>query len=302
MTWERRGLVFRPDPSVWWMRTHAALPTALHLEGDVFRVFFASRDNDDRSHVGAFDISLADPTQTILVTPEPILAPGSLGQFDDHGVYAASIVRDGSRLLMYTIGRNQGSRPPLFYASIGLATSEDGRTFTKHSRAPLLSRSDHDPCFVSAPHVLRESGRWRMWYLSGVGWDVIEGTLRSTYHVKYAESPDGLTWRREGIIALGNEYGERSIARACVVPVEGGYEAWFSADAGEGYRVRFATSGDGISWHRDEGRTFVDPSGSGFESDAVAYPFIVHHGGQRYAFYNGNGFGRDGVALAVETA
>ena len=81
-----------------------------------------------------------------------------------------------------------------------------------------------------------------MWYLSGQGW---EGE-RSAYDVKYAESEDGVHWRRDGRVALS---GERNIARACVLP---GYEAWFSADAGDGYRIRSARSGDGLTWERTD--------------------------------------------------
>jgi hypothetical protein len=31
----------------------------------------------------------------------------------------------------------------------------------------------------------------------------------------------------------------------------------------------------------------------------IEYPFVFDHGGARYMLYNGNGYGRSGVGLAV---
>jgi hypothetical protein len=31
----------------------------------------------------------------------------------------------------------------------------------------------------------------------------------------------------------------------------------------------------------------------------IAYPFVLKHKGQLYMFYNGNGFGKTGIGLAI---
>lgn len=281
------------------MTSHAALPSVLHLESTRYRVYFSSRDKDQRSHVGYFEIDLEEPTTILEVSEDPVLVPGPLGHFDQHGVYGASVVRYRDTMRMYTIGWNKGATPPLFYASIGLAISEDGgRTFSKHGSAPIMARSDHDPCFVSAPFVLQQDDLWRMWYLSGVGWDEVDGNLRSSYNVKYAESRDGVDWRRDGRVCLGpSDPTEQNISRACVVHEDGRYSAWFSSDRGNGYRIHHATSHDGLVWERSaEGG--LQPSATGWDSDAVAYPYVVNHRGQLFMFHNGNRFGLDGIGLA----
>jgi predicted GH43/DUF377 family glycosyl hydrolase len=288
--WERRGLVFAPDGR-WWQRSHAALPTVLPLGGGLCRVYFTSRDERQRSHVGWFDLDL-DGSQVVEACAEPVLAPGVRGHYDGDGVWAASAVRDRDRVRLYTIGWNAGA-PPLYYPSIGLAFSEDGgRTFAKHGRTPVLARSEHDPWMVSGPHVLHEDGRWRMWYLSGQGWD---DDGHSAYDVKHAESDDGIAWRRDGRVCLGEE---RNTARACVLRDGGRYRAWFSSDGGEGYRIRYAESPDGLDWERVDGWG-LEPAGEGWESGAVAYPFVVRHGDRLVMLYNGDGFGRAGIGLAV---
>ena len=166
-----------------------------------------------------------------------------------------------------------------------------------------MARSEHDPCLVTSPWVLRDGAEWRMWYVSGYAWTEDEGRLDSHYHIKYAESVDGIVWRRDGRVCLDHVHpGEKNIARACVLPPDAGgrWQAWYSFSAGAGYRIGFATSADGLAWDRSDEAAGIGVSPQGWDSEAVAYPAVVRHRGRRFMFYNGNGFGRDGVGLAVE--
>ena len=231
------------------------------------------------------------------VSDGPVLSPGPLGHFDDHGAWGTSVVEHDGRLLLYYIGWNPGP-PPLFYPSIGLAVSDDGgETFTRASRAPVLTRSEVDPWMVSAPVVRNDGGSWRMWYISGIGW---EGE-RSLYDIKVARSDDGVRWEPTGRVALALRPGETNIARLCVVRRADHYEGWYSYAAGAGYRIGFAVSADGESWERRDDEAGIDVSRAGWDSEAVAYPWFVAGDDADYLLYNGNGFGRDGVGLAVRS-
>lgn len=286
------------------MRTHAQLPTPGSVRGDEVTVLFAGRDAESRSHVGAVDVRLGlDPT-VIGSARGPLLEPGPLGHFDDHGVYPASIVEPEDGLLyLYYIGWNPGLSRPLFYASIGLAISEDGGfTFRRASAAPVMGRSDHDPCLVTSPCVLLDGGIFRMWYVSGFRWTQDETGLHSHYHVKYAESTNGIDWRREGRVCIELEGGERNIARPWVVPNGPGYRMWFSSDSGSGYRIAYAESSDGLEWQRLGAVEEVSPQGNGWESTATAYPAVIATAAGWVMLYNGDGFGRDGFGAAVASA
>lgn len=298
MRWRRLGLVFEPDGSEPWLQSHAANPVAIALDGPVFRVYFASRDAANRSHVAAVDVDVG--ARMVVRGPWLVLAPGPLGHFDDHGVYASSVVDlGGGRRRMYTTGWNPGLRPPLFYTAAGIAESEDdGVTFERRA-APILQRSDVDPWMVSQPSVRLDDGTWRMWYISGLGWGEVDGELTSSYHLKYAESEDGLSWRRDGRVAIELAEGERNIARGCVLRSAAGYEMWYSRSAGRGYSLGYARSADGVEWTRLDAEAGLDPA-PGEWDDAIAYPWVVEHGPARYLFYNGGGFGRAGIGLAVE--
>jgi hypothetical protein len=292
--WERLGLVFRPDGG-WWQRSHAALPAVLPLGGARHRVYFTSRDEHRRSHIGWFDLDV-ESLEVLEACEEPVLAPGPRGHFDGDGVWGGAVTRAGDRVHLYTVGWNSGV-PPLWYASIGLAVSRDGgRTFAKHGRAPVLARSDHDPWLVTAPHVLYVDGRWRMWYVSGQGW---QGD-HSVYDVKYAESGDGITWRRDGHVCFANRTPEElNIGRACIVRDGDRYRAWYAYDRGEGYRIGYGESADGLCWDRPDGHWGLEPTGRDWEAGAVTYPAVVRHDDRLLMLYNGDAFGRDGIGLAA---
>jgi hypothetical protein len=299
--WKKLGLVFSPNGQFEWMQTHAQLPVPIHLYEDRYRVYFATRDRYQRSHIAWVEIDLTHPEIILSNCEDPVLAPGPLGYFDDHGIYPSSIVQHHGRLWMYTIGWNPGVVSPLFYASIGLAVSDDGGvSFQRVSHAPILSRSDYDPCLVTSPYVQIEGNTWRMWYVSGFRWEQTESGLKSYYHIKYAQSVDGIHWEREGKVAIDLRQGESNIARTCVLKVENGYEAWYSYQQGSGYRIGFATSEDGLDWNRQDEKSGIGVSTDGWDSEAIAYPYVFFHKGRRYMLYNGNRFGKDGFGLAVE--
>lgn len=298
--WRKLGLIYSAGGEG-WRSSHASLPTPIRLDGSLYRILYAARDERNRSSVGYFDIDLDDPTRILAESSEPVLSPGPLGTFDDHGVYPASAVRDGERIMLFTIGWNPGVESPLFYATIGLAVSEDGgRTFRRTAPAPILARSPVDPCLVTSPMVLKEGGRWRMWYVSGNRWERTEQGLQSYYNVKYAESKDGHVWERDGRVCLDHaDESETNISRACVIRDGGVYRAWYGFASSGNYKIGYAESADGLEWRRRDSDAGIGVSSSGWDSEAIAYPYVIPHAGKYFMFYNGNRFGKDGVGLAV---
>jgi hypothetical protein len=117
--------------------------------------------------------------------------------------------------------------------------------------------------------------------------------------IKYAESDDGLHWRRDGRIAIDLEgNGEYAIARPCVVRNAGGYHMWYSY-RGNAYRIGYARSDDGFTWRRCDSEAGIGVSPSGWDSEAIQYAYVFSHRGRLYMLYNGNQYGRTGFGLAV---
>jgi len=76
---------------------------------------------------------------------------------------------------------------------------------------------------------------------------------------------------------------------------------WYSYKGTETtYRIGYAESGDGISWERMDEKVGIDVSQSGWDSEMIEYSFVFNHKGLKYMLYNGNGYGKNGIGLAVQ--
>ena len=83
------------------------------------------------------------------------------------------------------------------------------------------------------------------------------------------------------------------MSRPCVL----GDEMWYSYRAQDSqYRIGYAKLKGGAWAIEPSG---IEPSGSGFDSDAVTYPCVFDWEGNRYCLYNGNGYGKTGFGLAI---
>lgn len=294
--WRRLGRLPLDTTHAPWAKSHAALPCVEPAGDEEWVVYLSPRDARGRSRIGRCRLRL-DPPRLSPLEPEPVLDLGALGGFDDSGVTSAGLVCDGDRRLLYYTGWSRGVTVP-FYTSVGLAVSERGARFERTSPAPLFDRSAADPFLTVAPFVLLDDGRWRMWYVSATEWRVHEGQPRHFYNIRYADSADGLSWRRPGTVCIDYQGpDEYAISRGCVIREANGYRMWFAA-RGDRYVISSATSPDGEAWTRDD-RAGMQPSETGWDSDMVAYPWVFDAGGRRYMLYNGNGYGRTGIGLAV---
>lgn len=298
MRWIKQGRIFEPTGVIPWITSHSAVPIPYYLGADRFRVYFSARDECNRAHVAYIEIDITSPTHILAWSERPVLNPGPPGNFDDSGAMSDWILRRGDDLYLYYTGWNRGVTVP-FRNSIGLARSRDGgRSFLKQYEGPVLDRSIYDPCFLASACVLLEESRARLWYVSGVRWEKQGGALKHYYHIKYAESADGIVWDRKGHVCIdfcGEEY---VTSRPCVIREADGYKMWYS-HRGDTYRIGYAESPDGLEWQRKDHLVGIDVSESGWDSEMIEYAYVFDHADRRYMLYNGNGYGKSGIGLAI---
>src|SRR5262245_34096279 len=279
------------------MVSHAALPV-VDATASGHRVYFSGRDGRGRGHIGRVDVDVRR-RRVLAVSPAPVLSPGPLGAFDDHGVTSACRLDVGGRTYHYYTGWNLGVTVP-FYLAIGLAIDETGNgAWRRVAEGPILGRTPVDPYLTASPCVRREGDRLRMWYVSGTGWADGSPRPQHRYHIRYAESRDGVTWERAGRVCIDfRDDGEHAIARPCVLRDGDLYRMWY-CHRGSAYRLGYAESRDGLTWERLDERAGLDVSPDGWDAEMIAYPFVFDVDGERYMLYNGNGYGRTGIGLAV---
>jgi predicted GH43/DUF377 family glycosyl hydrolase len=306
MKWVKRDVIFTANAQFDWMRTHTSIPVVDRLSAGVLRVYFGTRDAHGISRIGSVDLDASDPARILGISNEPVLSLGRPGTFDDSGMAPSWITHDGERRLLYYIGWNRQVSVP-YRLSIGLAISESaGSPFRKYSEGPICDRSIEEPYFNTAPCVLRDDALWRMWYVSCTGWHTEYDPAEPSYHIKYAESDDGMHWRRPGVVCIDYQYPAHAIGRPCVFKEHGRYHMLYShrsidgyrTDPTRAYRFGFAESHDGVAWTTHDGDAGLSRSESGWDSEMIEYCFVLNLEGTLYLFYNGNGFGRSGFGYA----
>ena len=305
MAWKKLGLIYSLPASPERSTTHMQGPVAILLE-DRFRIFFAARNAAGKSYAARLDVSAADPTVRLDLDERPLLPPATDGAFDDDGVMPACAVRHDNALWLYYSGWNRRVTVP-YHNTTGLATSlDDGLSFERPYPGPLLDRTPTEPWMAVTPWVLFDQGHWKMWYVSGLGWLDVEGHKEPVYTLKYAVSPDGVHWQRDGLEFLPRRHAAEAIARPCVILRDGLYHLWYSyrdsrefRDGKGSYRIGYAQSRDGLTWQRADALSGIDLSPDGWDSKMICYPYVVVTGERLYLFYNGNGFGQTGIGCAV---
>jgi len=299
MKWIKKGLILKPLDNLDWVESHMWVPTVEYRGSDVHRIYYGSRNKNNMSQIGYVEINIENPTEIIGLSNNPVLELGELGTFDDSAVLPSWIIDKGKEKYLYYIGWMQGKRVP-YYASLGLAISYDGgESFKRYLKGPLLERNNVDPFMTASACIIIEKNIWKMWYLTNTQWTIINGEPRPRYHIKYAESNNGLVWSREGLISIDfKSDDEYAISRPCVIKENGIYKMWYSY-RGQNYRIGYAESENGIDWKRKDENVGIDVSDSGWDSVMIEYPFIFDHKEIRYMVYNGNEFGKYGIGLAV---
>jgi hypothetical protein len=297
MTWTKLGKIYQPSGKHEWALSHAANPVSEHIAGDLYRIYFSTRDARNRSSIGAIVIDINQPTRILDEATEPVLVPGDLAMFDDSGVSIGCILNLGETRLLYYMGWNLSVTVP-WKNSLGLAISEaPGKPFLRYSRFPIVDLNEIDPYTISYPWVIKESNRFRMWYGSNLKWGPVKADM--LHVLKYAESSDGIKWNRANRIVIDSQSpDEYAICKPTVLYEKALYQMWFCS-RGDNYRIHFAESADGLTWDRKGQDSGIDVSKTGWDSEMIEYPCVFKHGERRYMLYAGNGFGRTGFGIAV---
>ncbi len=314
MKWKKFGKIF--DPTDYKLADncveYAQSPQALVLD-DFVRIYFSTREREQNkkylSHVSYVDMT-KDFREIIDVSKSTVIQLGSLGSFDEHGIFPFNVLRDNDRVLAYTTGWSRRASVSVD-AAVGLAVSNDnGLTFQKVGEGPVLAPSLHEPFLVGDAFVVRFNDIYHMWYIHGIKWIEFNENEEPdrVYKIAHAISDDGISWQREGRRIISDKLGLNECqALPTVVFFGGKYHMFFCYRQAEGfrknrdraYRIGYAFSEDLRTWIRNDDESGIDVSETGWDSDMICYPNVFHCENNIYMLYNGNEFGRFGFGLAV---
>ena len=199
--WIKLGKIFEVNKNFEWMYSHSSVPFAEFIKNNILKIYFSCRDKHNVSYIGYIIVNINNPKKILTISKVPVLKKSKIGTFDDSGTMGCCILKKNNKKYLYYIGWNLGVTVP-FRNSIGLAISNDnGKTYQRAFDGPILDRNKNEPHFTASNCVINDNGIYKIWYLSATHWKIINRKPRHYYHIKYAESKNGIDWIRKGVVA-----------------------------------------------------------------------------------------------------
>jgi hypothetical protein len=301
INWKKISLIIEPKFTSKWMLSHTAVPFAMPVKQNIIRIYFCVRDKFNRSQIVDALFNLDENKIIRSIKKSPILTNGELGSFDENGVTPSWIIEIKDKKYLYYVGwgSSKSTRMQLFS---GLAISQkNSQIFKKFSSAPILERNGVDPFLTATLCILKEKNIFRMWYVSGDKWLVRNNETYPKYNIKYAESKDGINWKRNGVVCIDyKNKKEYAIARPSVIKIRDEYHMWYSYKEHEKeYNIGYAISKNGLDWKRIDKCFGLEKGKKGsWDSQMLAYPHVFLFKNNLFLLYNGNEYGRTGIGLA----
>jgi predicted GH43/DUF377 family glycosyl hydrolase/pimeloyl-ACP methyl ester carboxylesterase len=274
------NLVFFNNPRLinWLFNQHAP---ALPLQDPVYPVI-----NQTNLSMPPIDFNYS--------SSQPVFSFGSTGTWDEAGVRAPAIIRDGDTLRMWYMGYDENS--PLTH--IGYAWSLDGAVWHRYSNNPVISPTyPWEKGLVAPCCVIKENNTFKLWYAANPQ----AGFLTA---IGYATSSDGINWTKHPnpVFLPGDstDWDYVNVGRLSVINDGNQYLMWYAAGNGmTHYQIGLATSVDGINWIKyNDPQTYEIPyinsdpvisfrSCSGDWQDVVN-PSVIKNGSGYHMLYGGS--------------
>lgn len=301
--WKKHGLIHNLQESL-VRSNHMQVPTPLVFPNFI-RMYYAGR-KDGKSFPAYVDID-RKTFSVIKVNEEPIMSLGNPGEFDSDGIMPGTVIKHKDELWMYYTGWNARAEGARYQNEIGIAVSADGgNTFTKKFPGPIIGRSSTEPGLAVTPFVMKHGDILKMWYISGVGWNLIDGKYEPVYVIKYAESADGIKWERFPLQCIESRHDMEAFSHPSVILAGNTWHIWYcyrdSHDYRDGtgaYRIGYGQSGDGITFKRYDSLAGIETGvNGGWDAKQLCYPHVLQLDSRLIMFYNGNSFGQTGIGWA----
>jgi predicted GH43/DUF377 family glycosyl hydrolase len=227
--------------------------------------------------------------------PAIILGPEKTGW--EERVNRPVVLKRAETYHMWYTGQTQGR------SSIGYAISQDGITWNRVSRKPvLISDVAWEKVAVMAPHVVWDEGAgiFRMWYSGGEQFEPDA--------IGYATSTNGQSWTKLPNNPIfrstpSNEWEQAKVTAAQVVRhAEWYYMFYIGFRDNDHAQIGLARSRDGITeWQRHPANPIIRPGTQGqWDSDSCYKPFAIFVDNQRwFLWYNGRKETTEQIGLAI---
>jgi predicted GH43/DUF377 family glycosyl hydrolase len=233
------------------------------------------------ARISLFSGNLSDPYT--ITTENAVVLQGS-ESYDINGCRFGCVLRHGAKIYYYYVGIDAS-----YDWRICLATSTDGRTFTK--QGVVLDFNNVDEKSVSDPSIYIEDGTWYMIY---TGWDGLTSPANnnpgeSKIGIKLATSNDGITWTKTEttLVPLGSagSYDDNNVEGGQLLKYGSTWTILYNANDGAEWSIGIAYREEINSQFIKKTTRFFQKAATGWDSHHVAVPFIHDFDGQQVMYY-----------------
>lgn len=275
--------ILGPTPGSW--DSDYTLSPRVLFDGTVYRMWY----NGGRS--GTTAIGFATSNDGFSWTKQgPILGEGKQGTWDSAVVQLGGVFWNSTLFIMWYRGSNSTTNNS---GAIGLATSQDGASWTKYSGNPVLNPTlfGADQKYMASPYAFKYAQTYSMWYTGGTT------SSSPTTSILQASSYDGINWMKAPSPALtpstdANAWDSGSLYSPSVIYDGTNFELWYSAldKTFTTPRIGFATSPDQMTWTRSSSNPVLTqgPAGS-WDSAGVEQPSVILNSNGYMVYYDGIG-------------
>jgi predicted GH43/DUF377 family glycosyl hydrolase len=228
----------------------------------------------------------------------PILDIGDDGMFDENGVFPGHATILDDKVYLYYTGFQLGHKIP-HYNFGGLAISDDGTTFSRVSKAPILDRADEGLFVRAGQSTIKVNSKYYSVYSAGNNFLEVGGKKRPIYDVFMQSGDNPMDLKDSGTRILSADLDvEHGLGRPQITQIGEKYYIFYTRRIlSMKYFIGAAYSNDLLTWTKDN-QIFSDiqHSQEGFDSEMIYFPSFlrIDHLNKNYLFYCGNGFGKEG--------
>jgi predicted GH43/DUF377 family glycosyl hydrolase len=247
------------------------------VDNNQFKMWYSGMANGGVSHIG-YATSM-DGINWVRVTSNPVLAPGSYGLWDETSVSPGAVIKENTGYKMYYTGYSSQSGN----WHIGLATSVDGVSWTKHP-SPVIWGTTGWERQVIASSILKIDGVYHLYFV---------GRNYPSYKIGLALSTDGINWTKYSgnpILEPDMLWEGSGIYSPGVVLDGQTYKMVYMNYVGSsGTAFGLATSIDGKNWTKQASNPIFtrELSTNGWASMDIAYPNYVKYSDEHRIYYCG---------------
>ena len=264
--YEDNPVLVNEDNAFLWDGKNVGGPCVL-FDGTTYKMWF---DGEGAKAQIGYATSTDGVTWT-KYSDNPVLKVGESDQWDHLFIYCPVVIFDGVEYKMWYQGAGSSY---LLTSSIGLATSPDGITWTKHQKNPVIepgSDGRWDSGEISPGDVIFDGETYKMWY---------SGRFPSWGNIGYATSPDGLTWtkyRYNPVLGRGSfgAWDDKAVWMPDIMLIDSTYHMWYSGRLNGNYRLGYATSPDGVKWRKSADNPVLDVVVHTWESKWLSNPSVI---------------------------